>query len=523
MNSFKMTTNKSYQATALLLFLLPMFSICWKWSNGHFSTDKLIPETAYQVEMNFTIDSTTAGKEVFVKSFLPKSNQHQTILHESARMGQMNFKSYTLENAGKKGEWRGYVKAGQKIGYAFKYEGKALKYQISNDLPISSNLPTQVFSYLEPEEHIQSDDLRIVGLADILSGEEIGLKSAVQSLYEFVRMMPSIKTSELTDALTALSQDKASCNGKSRLLVALCRARGIPARVVGGVILEDVQKRTSHLWAEVWMGNQWVPFDALNGHFAFLPANYMQLYTGDYFLIAHTPNAFFDYNFSIEKEKYFTAKKAGFLSLWSLIETNKIPIGMLKVILLLPLCALIVGIFKNVIGLKTIGVFLPAIIAVSLDSIGPAFGLFAFLMVVLVVSLLHIPLDKWGILYAPKLIIMLTGVVICLLAFTKAGISMEHKSLSAIIFFPIIVLTIAAEKFARTIIEEGFSDALKLQAQTLLLTLMCYLVFSAEFLVGYFLTFPETYAMIIGLLLFLGRWIGLRMTEYFRFGALVVS
>ena len=68
--------------------------------------------------------------------------------------------------------------------------------------------------------------------------------------------------------------------------------------------------------------------------------------------------------------------------------------------------------------------------------------------------------------------------------------------------------------------EEGFLDALKLQAQTLLLTIICYLVFAPEFLVGYFLTFPETYAMIAGLLLLLGRWIGLRMTEYIRFKAL---
>ena len=40
----------------------------------------------------------------------------------------------------------------------------------------------------------------------------------------------------LTDARSAFEEQEASCNGKSRLFVALCRAHMIPARMVGGIM-----------------------------------------------------------------------------------------------------------------------------------------------------------------------------------------------------------------------------------------------------------------------------------------------
>ena len=50
------------------------------------------------------------------------------------------------------------------------------------------------------------------------------------------------------------------------LLAALCRARGIPARVaIGLVYYEPKQGFAYHMWNEVWIGQQWVPLDATLG------------------------------------------------------------------------------------------------------------------------------------------------------------------------------------------------------------------------------------------------------------------
>ena len=60
----------------------------------------------------------------------------------------------------------------------------------------------------------------------------------LRRIYDFVSAMPQRPFKGTTDALTALRLGEASCNGKSRLFVALARAAGIPARLVGGLVLE---------------------------------------------------------------------------------------------------------------------------------------------------------------------------------------------------------------------------------------------------------------------------------------------
>ncbi len=51
------------------------------------------------------------------------------------------------------------------------------------------------------------------------------------------------------------------CQLGSALFVALCRARGIPARLIGGYLLYP-EAPGNHYWAEVWLEDQgWTPYD----------------------------------------------------------------------------------------------------------------------------------------------------------------------------------------------------------------------------------------------------------------------
>lgn len=515
-----MKSQNTYQITITALIILPLALMAWKMNKGYLSNQQISPETQYEVKMNFM---TQGQKEnLFIKSYIPQSNTHQQISNVGVFSQGFDFNTLN-EEEGVIGEWnKQQVNENHQVSYAFQYQGKEMKYQIDKNIPIDiSNFPDSLDVYLEASEHIQSEHPNIVQLAHILTSENDKLLDATQKIYDYVVSIPKNSTSELTDALTTLHQQEASCNGKSRLFVALCRAKGIPARVAGGIILQQGKKRTSHLWAEIWVQGNWIPFDTLNEHFANLPANYLELYKGDYFLISRSTDIVFDYLFDIRKEEIFTQKPTTALTLWALPIQAGIPMGLLKVILLLPLCSLMIALFRNVIGMKTFGVFLPAIITVSIDGLGVGFGIMMYLSVVAVVGLLHYPLTKWGVLYTPKLVIMLVGVVSTLLGLTYLGIIYNNISLSSVIFFPIIILSIAAEKFAKTIMEDGAKNALKIQGQTLLVVLLCYGVYHVDFLTGFFLTFPETLAVIVSIMLLLGRWIGLRMSEYKRFSWIV--
>ncbi len=514
-----MTTNrKVFNTTVLLLMIVPLFLLTWKMYNGYFTAQQFLPETTYQVDYNFELNAKDLDKDLFVKTYIPQNTPHQKIENFVYKANDFNV-NIDKTPIGKQIEWRSEQEFPntQHIQCSFAYTGKSLQYDLANNLPLQQIIPEEVRPYLEASEFIQSDNMHIIRKANDLITADDDLTSALKNIYKYVRLIPAIQTNELTDALTTLEKRSASCNGKSRLFTALCRAKGIPARVVGGIILQTAQKKTSHLWAEAYVQGQWIPFDALNGHLAYLPSNYMELYKGDYFLISRTANIDFDYQYHIRKHETIAQNVKSDYTLWALPLQAGIPIDVLKLILLLPICSLLVALLKNVIGIKSFGVFLPAIMAMAMDGIGFLYGSLAFVVVVAVVSFLHYPLNKWGLLYTPKLVVLIIGVVLSLLLTTYIGIQFNNITLSSMVFFPIIVLTIAAERFARTIVEDGMEDALQLQAQTLVVTFFCYLVYNCDFLTGFFLTCPEVYAMIIALVLLIGQWIGIRISEYRRF------
>jgi hypothetical protein len=88
--------------------------------------------------------------------------------------------------------------------------------------------------------------------------------------------------------------------GKTRALVALLRAAGIPARIVGGIRLGDsARKRTTISWVEARVGDAWVPMDPTAGYFAWLPNTYLALYRNDLPLLIHTRKVPVEYAFFI--------------------------------------------------------------------------------------------------------------------------------------------------------------------------------------------------------------------------------
>ena len=61
---------------------------------------------------------------------------------------------------------------------------------------------------------------------------------------------------------------RGDCSEHAVLLTALCRARGIPARVATGLVYVSLRNRPGfgfHMWTEVWIHDRWIPLDATIG------------------------------------------------------------------------------------------------------------------------------------------------------------------------------------------------------------------------------------------------------------------
>lgn len=516
-----MKSKNHFRIIIITVSLLAFISILLKAIPVSKNFDNFFSEEVYRVTYRYFFK--TNDKKTTIKTYLPKNNTRQRISAEIFEGSEdISFKKEGHNN-NIKGIWSSSdFNSFKNIDYQFTFEGKTKKVHVTEYF----SQPDEKYNqYLIATEHIQVNDPVIDSVANSLISKTNTDRETIQHLFDFVYKIPAAPIITLTDAVSALDQNRASCNGKSRLFVAIARNLGYPARVIGGIVLEKSNKRTSHAWTEVNINNTWVPFDPLNNHFASLPANYLELYEGDEFLITYTSNINFDYIYEIEQVNHIPFLKAGEynyseivpMSLLGLIENNIISRSALMLLLILPIGGILVAFLRNVVGIRTFGTFLPVLIAHSLIDTGLGTGILLFVSLILFVGIVSILFSKLGLLQTPKLVISLSLMVLVIILSSFLGMKFNIIWLTSLTFFPTIIVTISAERFSTLIVEDGFQKATATLFQTLVAVVLCYLLLVSEWTSFIIILFPEFILIVIVIAMLLGRYIGFRWTELFRF------
>jgi hypothetical protein len=116
--------------------------------------------------------------------------------------------------------------------------------------------------YLEPNAFIQSDDAEILRLAKELAGTERDAFRAALRLERWVAENMKFDLGIVFAPATEIIRDRrGTCVGFATLLATLARADGLPSRIVMGYVYA-LGMFGGHAWAEVMIGEKWVPFDA---------------------------------------------------------------------------------------------------------------------------------------------------------------------------------------------------------------------------------------------------------------------
>lgn len=481
--------------------------------------DRLFPERVFDVEV--LMELSDADGESVMRTYLPESNVRQFLLEEGVVEGP-GFSELTKSASGRLASWNGSSffnpEESMKLRYRYRVRTNPL---VANLDSLPDRLPKVRPShliYLESTPTIQSkspevqDFLLEIGVSDSLTPLQ-----NIRKVFDGISAMRPAPFKGTTDALTTLRLREASCNGRSRLMVACLRKMGIPARLVGGLILTSGKKRTSHQWLEAHLGGIWVPFDALNDHWASLPDNYLRLYTGDEGLFKHTPGLPFSYEFNITPRLILPQEGLEAVSVWRAFAEAGIPVSLLQFLLLMPIGAVIVALMRNVIGFRTFGLFLPALLAVSMRETGFVVGSAAFALVIGLVAGLHPLLERWRLMYTPRLVILLVAVVSLFLGISALGLHWGQIQFAYITLFPIVIVAITAERLARKWEETGARGALSTAVQTFVVVGLVYLALGSITLETAFLAFPILFLSLVGLMLILGRWTGVRVSEFIRF------
>src|SRR5262249_26693933 len=114
---------------------------------------------------------------------------------------------------------------------------------------------------------------------------------------------------------------------------------------------------------------------------------------------------------------------------------------MVEFLLLLPLAALIICIFRNIIGLYTFGTFAPALVGLAFRDLHSMPGILIFITIVLIGWLMRRLLDYYHLLQTPRVAVMLSLVVIVLITAIVAANFEDYEATRYMSLFPMVILT----------------------------------------------------------------------------------
>ena len=198
--------------------------------------------------------------------------------------------------------------------------------------------------------------------------------------------------------------------------------------------------------------------------------------------------------------------------------TEGVPFETIILILMLPIIATLIAFMRQVVGIKAFGIYTPLIITFAfLATNGIKYGIAIFLAVIFIGMLMRFVLKPFRLLYLPRVAIMLTFVALIILFFLALGGSLQRTGLASVSIFPILIMITLVEKFVAVQIEKGHKTALILALETLVISIIGFYIASWSSLIKFLVTYPWAVLFTIPLNIAIGKWTGLRLSEYIRF------
>jgi transglutaminase-like putative cysteine protease len=350
----------------------------------------------------------------------------------------------------------------------------------------------------------------------------------VFGMYTFVSKIPTepARTAPVT-ARECLRERRGDSGGKARLLVALCRSRGIPARLVSGVVRTAGQEQSLHHWAEAWINQQWLPMCPTRQHFDRLHMRgYLVLHIGDDdFVRCRTP---VEVGFIVHpprRDPGTSEEESTARAFWQKLSLEGLGRGernLVRFLLLLPLAALIVSFVRTVVGVPTFGTFSPALLGLAFLNLQTLhWGLAIFVLIVLVGWGMRHLLEGFHLLQVPRTSALLTLIVTLLIVVVVVASRFHVAATHYISLFPLVILTHLVERFWTVEAEDGTASSFKTLVGTMAVAAAVSLALAPDVVSNWMFRYPETLGAVLAAQFVLGRYTGYRLTELYRFGDLL--
>lgn len=328
--------------------------------------------------------------------------------------------------------------------------------------------------------------------------------------------------------VTEIQGEKDTLAAQADAVIAVLSVARIAARRVNGIDLgQDKRSAPVVRWIEVYDDGVWRPYSLFTGENS-VPASYLPWWYGDAPLVNVTGSSkpvrtvsFQRVQEPILNKVLAEGREQGSplvtLSLFGLpVATQQV----YRILTVVPLGIFILVLLRNVVGLRTLGTFMPVLIALAFRETRLLWGIILFTSVVGAGLLFRAYLEHLKLLLVPRLASVLIFVVLFMAGLSVVAAQLKLEGGLSVALFPMVIMTMTIERVSVIWDELGPQPALKQAAASLVVAAFCYLVMSQAFVQHLFFTFPELLLVMLAGTLILGRYSGYRLVELSRFRVL---
>ncbi|MBL4781059.1 MAG: inactive transglutaminase family protein [Porticoccaceae bacterium] len=398
----------------------------------------------------------------------------------------------------------------QALYYKLKITQQKVKPALSEP-PKASIIPDKVI--WSPAQ--ESAAATLISRARALSADPI---SFATQLLKLLHQYETIKGSH------SLNDPRHKISPANLALQLLTRA-GLNSHIVRGISLVDrIRNQAASELLELYDGHGWQIVDPLTARFG-LPEDFFIWQRGGDSLLQLEGGRRSKIRFSLIAND-LPAKNVALMHAQdpssALIDFNiySLPLekqAVFKLLLLVPIGALVVVLFRVLIGIRTSGTFMPVLIAMAFMQTTLLTGVGLLTALVIVGLWIRSYLSQLDLLMVSRIAAVLIVVVLLMAVFSVVSHKLGLEQILNMTFFPMVILAWTIERLSITWEEDGAREVAIQGLGSLTVAITAYLAMTNALAGHLSYNFPELLLAVLGIILLLGQYSGYRLSELFRF------
>lgn len=310
------------------------------------------------------------------------------------------------------------------------------------------------------------------------------------------------------------------------LLTEILAGRRIISRVVYGISLDDdFVNRPLITWIEVNNGQVWRGFNPETGEQGY-PSNFFPWMRGqEPVLQSNELVRDLQVNFSVARQSVAQEELAQqventLLTGLTNFTLYSLPIPsqeVYKILLMVPLGALVIAFMRVVVGVPTFGTFTPVLIALAFRETQLGWGITLFCLILFAGFMCRVALANLRLLLVPRLACMLIVVIGLMVVMSLLSQRLGFTQGLSVALFPMVILTMTIERMSIVWEERGSVETVKETIGTLLVSISGYYVMNHPLLMHLMFNFPELLLVVLAVCMLFGSYTGYRLSEVLRF------